>query len=313
MPFPPAANLAAIAALVIGLGPAAAQVQDERTRLRERAAQLTANLPPEAQPHQKLVYRTTDQGKPLSLWVYWPGGSKPERPLPAIVLYHGGGWTTGTPVFYLAVARHFVERGMTVVLPEYRVYESSGSRIPDSTKDARAAMRWVKAHAGDLGIDLKRLAAGGGSAGGQLAASLGAAKVDHPDQPAIDPRPEALVLFNPGVNFTYPSFAGAGLKDNPSVAGMALADLADSDPMKNLGPGYPPCIVFHGTADQTVPFGAVKEFVEAVNAAGGSCELVPFEGAPHSFYQGQRNSANFDLAMKRADAFLTGLGLMAGQ
>ena len=97
MPFPPAAHLAAIAALVISLGPAAAQEQDERARLRERAAQLTANLPPEAQPNEKLVYRTTDQGKPLSVWVYWPGGKKPEQPLPAIVLYHGGGWTTGTP------------------------------------------------------------------------------------------------------------------------------------------------------------------------------------------------------------------------
>ncbi len=290
-----------------------AQVQDERARLRERAARLTADLPPEAQPNEKLVYRTTDQGKPLSLWVYWPGGRKPEQPLPAIVLYHGGGWTTGTPVFYLAVARHFVERGMIAVLPEYRVNESSGSRIPDSTKDARAAMRWVKAHAGELGIDLKRLSAGGGSAGGQLAASLGAAKVDHPDEPAIDPRPEALVLFNPGLNFTYPSFAAAGLKDNPSIAGLELGDLADSDPMKNLKPGYPPCIVFHGTADAVVPFGAVEEFVAAVNAAGGRCELVPFEGAGHTFYQGQRNSANFDLAMKRADAFLTGLGLMAGQ
>jgi dipeptidyl aminopeptidase/acylaminoacyl peptidase len=59
-----------------------------------------------------------------------------------------------------------------------------------------------------------------------------------------------------------------------------------------------------------VPFGAVEAFVAAVNAAGGSCELVPFEGAPHSFYQGQRNAANFEMAMKRADAFLVGLGLM---
>ena len=86
MPFPTAAHLAAIAALVIGLGPTAAQEQDERARLRERAAQLTANLPPEAQPNEKLVYRTTDQGKPLSVWVYWPGGRKPQQPLPAICL-----------------------------------------------------------------------------------------------------------------------------------------------------------------------------------------------------------------------------------
>ena len=91
---------------------------------------------------------------------------------------------------------------------------------------------------------------------------------------------------------------------------LALEDLADSDPMKNLGPGYPPCIVFHGTADATVPFGAVEEFVAAVNAAGGKCELVPFEGAGHTFYQGPRNRASFDLAMQRADAFLTELGLM---
>jgi acetyl esterase/lipase len=309
----PATRLAALAALVVGLCSVAAQGQDERARLRERAAQLVANLPPEAQPNEKLVYRTTDQGKPLSIWVYWPGGKRPANPLPAIVLYHGGGWTTGTPVFYLGAARHFVERGMIALLPEYRVNESSGSKIPDSTRDARAAMRWVKAHAGELGIDVKRLSAGGGSAGGQLAASLGAAKVDHPNEPAIDPRPEALVLFNPGVNFTYPAFAGAGLKDNPAVAGVALEDLADSDPMKNLAAGYPPCIVFHGTADATVPFGAVEEFVAAVNAAGGACELVPFEGAPHSFYQGQRNRANFEIAMERADAFLTERGLMTAR
>ena len=107
---------------------------DDRAQLRERAAQLAANLPPEAQPNAKPVYRTTDQGKPLSIWVYWPGGKKPDHPLPAIVLYHGGGWTTGTPVFYLAVARHFVERGMIALLPEYRVNESSGSKIPDSTQ-----------------------------------------------------------------------------------------------------------------------------------------------------------------------------------
>jgi acetyl esterase/lipase len=310
---PPVTRFAALAALAIVACSVAVQAQDERARLRERAAQLAANLPPEAQPNEKRVYRTTDQGKPLSVWVYWPGGKKPESPLPAIVLYHGGGWTTGTPVFYVAVARHFVGRGMIALLPEYRVNESSGSKIPDSTRDARAAMRWVKMHAGELGIDLKRLSAGGGSAGGQLAASLAAAKVDHPNEPAIDPRPEALMLFNPGVNFTYPAFATAGLANNPAVGGMALEDLADSDPIKNLAPGYPPCIVLHGTADRTVPFGAVEEFVTAVNAAGGSCELVPFEGAPHSFYQGQHNAANFEVAMRRVDAFLTKLGLMPAQ
>lgn len=306
----PVRRFVALAACVFGLVSIAAQEPDERARLRERAAQMAANLPPEAQPNEKIVYRTTEQGKPLSIWIYWPGGKRPESPLPAIVLYHGGGWTTGTPVFYLAVARHFVGRGMIALLPEYRVNESSGSRIPDSTMDARSAMRWVKAHAVELGVDPMRLSAGGGSAGGQLAASLGAAKVDHPGEPAIDPRPEALVLFNPGLNFSYPTFAGAGLEDNPAVEGMAFEDLAPSDPMKNLAPGYPPCIVFHGTADATVPFGAVEQFVAAVNSVGSACELVPFAGAGHTFYQGPRNRASFDLAMERADRFLAELGLM---
>jgi acetyl esterase/lipase len=101
-------GVAVLVVLVSSVGQASAQAQDEQARLRERSAQLAANLPPEAQPHEKLVYRTTDQGKPLSIWVYWPGGKRPQQPLPGIVLYHGGGWTTGTPVFYLAVARHFV-------------------------------------------------------------------------------------------------------------------------------------------------------------------------------------------------------------
>ena len=269
MPLPPAAHLAAIAALVIGLGPAAAQVQDERARLRERAAQLTANLPPEAQPNEKLVYRTTDQGKALSVWVYWPGGTKPQQPLPAIVLYHGGGWTTGTPVFYLAVARHFVERGMIAVLPEYRVNESSGSKIPDSTKDARAAMRWVKAHAGELGIDPKRLVGRrrlGGWAVGRIARrGEGGSSERAGDRSAA--RSSGAVQPGRRTSPIRPSPTRAS-KNNPSVEGMALADLADSDPMKNLGPGYPPCIVFHGTADATVPFGAVKEFVDGGERGG---------------------------------------------
>src|SRR3954454_5851101 len=92
---------------------------------------------------------------------------------------------------------------MVCALVEYRLLKNKPGEPPtDCIHDAKSAMRWVRSHAKELGIDSKRIAAAGGSAGGHLAAFCGLveAKDDSQDNLSISPKPNAMILFNPVFN-----------------------------------------------------------------------------------------------------------------
>ncbi|NIQ76054.1 MAG: prolyl oligopeptidase family serine peptidase, partial [Nitrospinaceae bacterium] len=57
-------------------------------------------------------------------------------------------------------------------------------------------------------------------------------------------------------------------------------------PCHHVRPGLPPTLVFHGTADKTVPFENAERFTRLMNESGNICELVPFEGRNHGFFNG---------------------------
>ena len=119
---------------------------------------------------RRYPYRTVGQAD-LDLRVWWPanwksGGNK----LPAMVFFFGGGWHAGDISQFNGLAPYLVERGMIVVTPEYRTGQD-GVTPKTCLEDAKSAMRYVYAHADELGIDEDRIAAGGRSAGGHLAAA----------------------------------------------------------------------------------------------------------------------------------------------
>ncbi|MCP5431979.1 MAG: alpha/beta hydrolase [Alphaproteobacteria bacterium] len=269
-----------------------------------------------APPDEKLVYRTLPSGKELSIWVYRPKDKSAANEaglLPAIVLYHGGGWRTGTPAQFVAIASHFVDAGMVALLPEYRVYERDQSSIPDSTADGRSAMRYIMAHEAELGLDPARIVAGGGSAGGHIAATLATTDDvnNEGDDLSIDPRPAAYIGFSAAVNLkgiftTEGAGRGAGATLGPNGLEGALV----ADPMTHLKPGFPPCLFFHGTQDSVVPYKSVVDFVAAAKAVGTECELVAYEGRPHSFFNPLSSKADFPDMMRRADEFLRAHGML---
>ena len=256
-------------------------------------------------PDATRVYKTLAGGQTLSIWYFFPPGHSRNDKRSAVLLFHGGSWRRGTPASMVPQAKHFASLGMSV---EYRVTERHGSNLLDSTKDARSAMRWVKAHASELGIDPARIVAGGGSAGGHLAAAL--ATTDRVNEAgedlAVDPMPAALLLFNPALNFKYPGFLKGAMAAAAKAAGHGIDDLLVADPFANVKSKMPPCLIFHGTADVTVPIGAVREFAKAVK---GACEVVAYEGASHGFFN--RNEKDFVDTMRRSDAFLSAHGLLA--
>ena len=108
-------------------------------------------------------------GGPIPLRVYRPADVPAGTPLPVLVYYHGGGWVIGDLDTHDVQCRQITaEAGVTVVAVDYRL--APEHKFPAAVDDAWAATRWVVAHAGELGIDSRRVAVAGDSAGGNLAA-----------------------------------------------------------------------------------------------------------------------------------------------
>jgi len=162
---------------------------------------------------EPIVYKTID-GTELRLYVLKPADWKKSDTRPAIVFCHGGGWTGGTPSQFEEQAKYLAGRGMVCVHVQYRLLKGDAKALPIvCIQDAKSAMRWVRSHAAELGIDPNRIAAADGSAGGHLAAFVGIMDTfdDPKDDLTVWPRANALVLFNPV--FERPGTEAQGFAD----------------------------------------------------------------------------------------------------
>lgn len=274
----------------------------------------TANNAAEMSGAEKIVYKTIGDTK-LSLYVCPPKEHKPGDKRPAIVFFHGGGWRNGAPSALLPQCRYFAHRGLVAVTVQYRL--APAVKVDGCVRDAVSAMRWVRAHAAQLGIDPDRIAAGGGSAGGHLAAATGLLeRFDEPGEDAkISSKPNALMLFNPALMLAPVKDAGvefsaamkeATMKERTGVAPEMIS------PYHHITAGAPPTIIMHGTADTTVPFATVELFTKTMRAAGNRCELVPYKDRKHSFFNFGKSREDFVSTMQDSDKFLASLGWLKG-
>ncbi len=212
-------------------------------------------------------------GTELKLWIFNPA-TKSEKPLPCIVFFFGGGWSSGTPAQFEPQSRHVASRGMIAIVADYRVKSRQNALPADCVSDAKACVRWVRANASRLGIDPMRIAVGGGSAGGHLAAAVATVPgLDSAtDDKTVSCLPNALILFNPGT--VMAPFPGLELKG--FGAGLDKArfgcEPTEISPIHHVKKGLPPTIIFHGKADTTVPYATVEKFTEVMKAAGNRCE-----------------------------------------
>ncbi len=139
----------------------------------EVSRKLFARNPGPLGPPWRKLSQVTDRelvgpGAPLPVRIYEPEPSEPDRS-PALVYYHGGGWVIGSIKTHDRLCRLLAhEARCTVVSVDYRL--APEHRFPAAVEDAQAAYRWVIGAADSLGIDHTRVAVGGDSAGGNLAA-----------------------------------------------------------------------------------------------------------------------------------------------
>lgn len=244
----------------------------------------------------------------LDLWVFTPEEHQPSDSRPAIVFFFGGGWVQGNPAQFERHARVLAGRGMVAVLADYRVLNRHGTPPSAAVEDAKSAIRWVRAHAGELGVDPGRIAAAGGSAGGHLAAAT--ATVPGFDATGGDTgtpsAPNALVLFNPVVIVAPVEGVWempANLRDR-----FATDRPADLSPFHHVRPDHPPTLIQHGTEDALVPVATVRAYCARVVERGGRCDVAEYEGGQHGFFN---NDPFYGPAVERMVQFLESIGWIA--
>lgn len=251
-------------------------------------------------PDKEIVFKSFEKD-PLELNVFLPEGWKAGDKRPAIVFFFGGGWRSGTPAQFFPQSRYLASRGMVAVSAQYRTSNSHGTSPFECVADGKSAVRWMRKHASELGIDPDRIAAGGGSAGGHVAATTGVIDGlnEKGEDSSISSKPNALVLFNPVTDISKIQRWGD----------RAL----EGSPLQHVNLGDPPTIVFHGRADSTVPFATAEAFCEAMQDAGNRCELVGFEGRPHGFFNYTRSRVAYTNTVWHMDRFLASLGYLEGE
>lgn len=243
----------------------------------------------------------------LKLSIEKPASWKPGAGLPAVVYFFGGGWVGGNPGQFKPQSEYLATRGVVGVRVEYRVIPKGESGPPTiCVNDAKSAMRYVRAHANELGIDPKRIAAAGGSAGGHLAAATALLSgLDDPaDELAVSARPDALILFNPVMN------------NGPGEWGHARVGerFKEFSPAHHVAAGAPPTIVFLGDKDRLIPVKVVRDFEAAMKGVGARCDVRIYPGAGHGFFNKRGNDTRwFTETLVEADRFLASLGWVSGE
>jgi acetyl esterase/lipase len=242
----------------------------------------------------------------LRLDVYEPAAGGPR---PTVVMFHGGGFRSGEKEQSAEQARALASEGYVVVTPEYRL--SGEATFPAALIDAKAAVEWCRAEGDGYGIDPRRIAAAGYSAGANLATLVSVTA----NEPGFEP--EAY----PGTSSTVGAAVGwAGLYDfrsfdeDPQIHVDYLGGTREevpeaydfASPMGQTDAGTPPTLVVHGDADETLPIEQARRYAESVDALA-TAEFVVIEGSGHDF-----SVEAMDRAVEVTDRFL-GTHLSGGE
>ena len=224
------------------------------------------------------------------------GGGPRGRPL--LIDVHGGAWSGGNRFAGQAVDQLLVERlGVVVVAIDFRI--APQDPYPAMMQDVNYAVRWVKAHAAELGGDAERVGALGWSSGGHMAV-LVALRPDDPrysalpleGSPTIDAHLDYVVAcwppLDPRARYRFARDTGRGDLVRNSEGCFGDEDgMYEASTERVVANGeataLPPVLIVQGTADDNIPLPMIESFVEAYRNAGGDVRLELYEGQAHGF------------------------------
>lgn len=245
---------------------------------------VTIDTPDTVTLERNIEYGTGgDHG--LQLDLYTPKDN--SKPRPAVLFFHGGGWSKGYRQIYHYYCVKFAEHGYIVATASYRL--SGEAKFPAAVEDAKCAVRWLRTNAEKRGIDPNHIGVAGGSAGGHLALMVGYSS----DVPELEGKGgnaetssgvQAVVdLYGPTDLTTdfaksrgeVTSFLGKKYDEAPDTYKLA-------SPITHLTKDDPPTLILHGSIDTTVPIEQAELLVSKCKEVGVKCDYDRIEGWPHT-------------------------------
>lgn len=240
--------------------------------------------------HKNLAY-VKDGHERQKLDLYLPETT--DRSAPLIIWIHGGGWQGGSKENALPLRQGWLDQGYAIASINYRL--SGHAVFPAQIEDCKAAIRWLRAHAAEYGIDPQRFGVWGSSAGGHLAALVGTsgdvkafdvgAHLDQSSRVQVvcdyyGPTDFHAFVNRPGYeNHANPSspeslLLGGTVQEKPELAKAA-------NPISYVSPDDPPFLMVHGDKDPVVPLQQSELLFKALKSANCSARFHTIEGAGH--------------------------------
>jgi len=238
-----------------------------------------------------IVYASVG-GRELHLRLVMPD-DRPREPLPVIVYVHGGGWIGGD--YTIVRSAQFVRNGYAAASVQYRF--STEAVFPAQIHDCKAAIRYLRANAGRLGIDPNRIGVWGESAGAHLVALLGTSAgveelegdLGNADESSAV---QAVCAYSGPMKFLPGPGEAPAVTQIPEVLEQLMGGTCEEkpdlyrlgSPFEHITPNAPPFLIVHGDADELVPVGQADLFYEALRDAGVEAKLIRVKKGTHGFH-----------------------------
>jgi acetyl esterase/lipase len=267
----------------------------ELSPANDRVAGVLARLgaPVAEKEHEAMLLRSMPKDVELTPNVRYSGALRlhllrpvtRSKPLPAIVFIHGGGWGEGSKERGIVPLMDFVRRGFIGASIEYRF--APAHPFPAQIEDVKDAIRFLRTNTARFGIDPRRIAVWGQSAGGHLAAMAGT------DSSDASSRPDAVIDWNGPADLADERELARLLEQKKQQGWTSIAverlfggtydreRAVRASPITWVSADDPPFLILHGTADQSVDVSQSQAFHDALRRAGVDATLRLFEGEGH--------------------------------
>jgi acetyl esterase/lipase len=237
--------------------------------------------------HENVAYGVVDR-ETLLLDIFEPAASS-DHPRPAVILIHGGGWTSFDKSTMRTLAQFLARSGFVAVPVDYRLFHDDATRWPAQLDDVQRSVRWLRANAAKYNVAPDHIGAYGHSAGAQLAALLGMLDTRDNSDPALakySSKVQAVVDSSGPTEFAgfpkgsdedkfFSSFFGASYSAHPEI-------WRDASPLDHVSKSNAPFLIIHGTHDEQVSIVQAQALYDKLKEAGADVKFVRLD-SDHMF------------------------------
>jgi len=265
------------------------------------------SMPASVTKKQDIIYCNNGR-RDLQLDVFYPKSLK--KPAPAILIIFGGGWRSGNRAMHYPLAEHLAALGYVCFTADYTL--STEALYPEAVYNLKAALRWIRANAKQYHVNVNQVSTLGFSAGGELAAFLGATNGDakfegNEGNTKYSSRVNAVVDIDGTLSFVHPE-SGEGDDSKNISAGTYwfgyhkkdnIALWADASPLAHAGRSAPPYVFINSAVDRM--HAGRTDFIKVLDENHIYSEIHTIPNTPHTFCL---YYPWFDETVKYIDGFL---------